>query len=55
MKLTKAEALLFTLTELENLRETKRVDYPRLHDALSRPSTDALVDFSNLIRHLKKT
>ena len=55
MKLTKAEALRFALTELENLRETNGIDYPRLHDALSRLSTDALVDFSNLIRHLKKT
>ncbi len=53
MKLTKSEALRFALTELENLRETKGMDYPRLRDALSRLSTDALVDFSNLIKHLK--
>ena len=54
MKLTKSDALRFALTELENLRETKGMDYPRLRDALSRLSTDALVDFSNLIKHLNR-
>ncbi len=54
MKLTKAEALRFALAELENLRETKGIDYPYLQDALSRLSTDALVDLTNLISHLKK-